>query len=87
VRQTRNARTATFSMASTMAVNPFIVGAEQLRTISGKRTASAVRRWANTQGIHVRDGKDGPWTTVQAINTALGIASTYDNKYRPEDVI
>jgi hypothetical protein len=74
-------------MANAMVANPFIIDAEQLRSISGKRTASAVRRWARAQSIYVRDGKDGPWTTVQAINRALGVISAHESKYNPEDVI
>jgi len=72
-----------------MTQNPQIVDAQQLRALSGKRTASAVRRWASAQGIRVRDGKDGPWTTLQAVNKALGITAdpANDDTYKPDDVI
>jgi len=72
-----------------MTPNPHIVDAQQLRTLSGKRTAAAVRRWASSQGIRVRDGKDGPWTTLQAVNQALcvGSESANDDTYSPDDVI
>lgn len=72
-----------------MTPNPQIVDAQQLRKLSGKRTASAVRRWASAQGIRVRDGKDGPWTTLQAVNKALGVGSesANDDAYSPDDVI
>lgn len=70
-----------------MSANPHIVEAQQLRAMSGKRTAAAVRRWASTQGIRVRDGKDGPWTTVEAINAALGVGSSNDPAYRADEVL
>jgi hypothetical protein len=70
-----------------MSANPHIVDAFQLRELSGKRTASAVRRWATRQGIKVLDGGDGPWATVEAVNAALGVGSANDHAYRPEDVL
>jgi len=56
-----------------MSKNHHIVDAELLRTLSGKRTEAAVRRWASRQGIAIKEGADGPWTTIQAVNVSLGI--------------
>lgn len=70
-----------------MTANPHIVDASQLRERSGKRNASAVRRWASRQGIRVFDGKDGPWTTLEALNKALGVSSANDDYYTPEQVL
>jgi hypothetical protein len=56
-----------------MSNNHHIVDAKLLRTLSGKRTEAAVRRWASRQGIAIKDGADGPWTTIQAVNASLGI--------------
>ncbi|MCC4622216.1 hypothetical protein LL965_19975 [Xanthomonas cassavae CFBP 4642] len=37
--------------------------------------ASTVVRWAHDQGIRYKyDGRGGIWTTVDALNAALGIA-------------
>lgn len=69
-----------------MAVNPHIVDAETLRKQSGKRTASAVRKWASRQGIRTLEGEDGPWTTVEAINRALGVGSANEPVYKPDDI-
>lgn len=66
--------------------NPHIVDAFQLRELSGKRTPSAVRKWATRQGIKVLDGEDGPWSTTEAVNAALGVASANDGAYRPDEV-
>lgn len=67
--------------------NPHIIDAEQLRAMSGKRTAAAVRRWASAQGIRVRDGKGGPWTTVEAVNAALGVGSANESAYKADEVL
>lgn len=70
-----------------MSQNPAIVDAEQLRQLSGKHNRSAVRRWASRQGIRVLDGKDGPWTTREAVNAALGVGSSNDSAYDPDRVL
>ena len=65
--------------------NHHIFDAELLRTLSGKRTESAVRRWARRQGIPTKDGANGPWTTIQAVNASLGIAEAgSDVAYSPD---
>jgi hypothetical protein len=63
-----------------------IIDAETLRARSGKGTAAAVRRWANQQGIRVLEGKDGPWTTLEAINKALGVGSANEPVYTPDQI-
>lgn len=63
-----------------------IVDAETLRKLSGKHSASAVRRWANRQGIRTLEGAEGPWTTTDAVNKALGVGSANDPVYRPDDI-
>jgi hypothetical protein len=54
-----------------------------------KPRLSTVERWAASQGIRYRyDGKGGIWTTVDALNAALGLVPPDENApYRPEDVI
>ena len=70
-----------------MSFNPHIVEAEQLRKLSGKRTAASVRKWASSRGIPVHDGKEGPWTTIEAVNRSLGVGSSAnDPAYSPEDI-
>jgi hypothetical protein len=56
-----------------MTTHPHIVDSEQLRKLSGKRTSAAVRRWASEHGIRVLNGNEGPWTTIDAVNRALGV--------------
>lgn len=69
-----------------MTLNPHLIDPETLRRMSGKRTDSAVRKWASSQGISTLEGKDGPWTTVEAVNKALGVGSANDPQYRAEDI-
>lgn len=70
-----------------MSQNPRVVDAATLRQLSGKHNRSAVRRWASQQGIRVLDGKDGPWTTQDALNAALGVGSANDEAYDPDKVL
>lgn len=69
-----------------MSANPHIVDAATLRKLSGKRSAAAVRKWASRQGIRTLDGAEGPWTTQEAVNRALGVGSANDPQYRPDDI-
>lgn len=64
-----------------MSKNHHIVEAELLRKLSGKRTEAAVRRWASRQGIPIKDGASGPWTTIQAVNASLGVKQFCDEAY------
>lgn len=70
-----------------MSANPHIVDADELRRLSGKRTAAAVRRWASAHGIRVVDGKGGPWTTLEAVNKALGVSSANDDAYKADEIL
>ena len=61
----------------------------QLRELSGKSTPSAVRRWARTQNIRIKEGANGPWTTLDALNESLGLgmSARRNGSYRPDEVI
>lgn len=50
-----------------------IIDADHLRKLSGKKNVSAIRRWASRQGIRCGEGAAGPWTTLEALNFALGV--------------
>ena len=65
-----------------------LVTAEHLMELSGYRTPSSVRRWASSQGIRTLEGKAGPWTTVDALNAALGVRRQgLRDIYSPEFVL
>ena len=49
---------------------------------------STVRRWADGQGIRYKyDGKGGIWTTVDAVNAALGLGKLPEEATKPEKLI
>ncbi|MFK3649318.1 hypothetical protein ACI2IY_12920 [Lysobacter enzymogenes] len=50
--------------------------------------ASTVRRWADQNGIRYKpDRNNGIWTTVDALNAALGLAAAADTRPKMEDLI
>jgi hypothetical protein len=56
----------------------------------GKRpTRRTVEAWARANGLQYRyDGAGGIWTTVEALNAALGLAgASNDQAYKPDDVL
>lgn len=53
-----------------------IIGADDLRKLSGKKSGAAIRRWATQQGIRCGEGAAGPWTTLEALNSALGVPTS-----------
>ncbi|MGY4696557.1 hypothetical protein XfCFBP8356_004960 [Xylella fastidiosa subsp. sandyi] len=62
----------------------------QLLCGRGKKVKRArVEEWARRQGIPYKyDGEGGIWTTLQALNAALGIGTDLDDvPYRPEDLV
>lgn len=47
-----------------------------------------VRRWAERQGIRYKaDGRGGIWTTVDALNSALGVVPDVGDETPIEDLI
>lgn len=66
---------------------------DDLRSVSrlgSRATLATVERWARTSGIKYRyDGRGGIWTTVEAMNVAVGVipsAAPQANQYSPEMV-
>lgn len=53
-------------------------------------TLATVERWARKIGLRVQyDGRGGLWTTVDALNAALGLqapANDGNEKYKPDEV-
>ncbi|RDS80905.1 hypothetical protein DWU98_12950 [Dyella monticola] len=73
-------------------MNPAILTFDDLREISRlgpNARLSSMERWARSNGIRYKyDGKGGIWTTIAAMNAAVGVTSeTRDSaKLRAEDV-
>lgn len=49
-----------------------------LQRLSGFDRRADVERWAANIGLPVKPSRHGPWTTVPALNYALGLASNDD---------
>jgi hypothetical protein len=62
---------------------------QELSRPSEKPRLSTVERWASSQDIkYLYDGKGGIWTTIDALNSALGVIPLEPNApYRVEDLI
>ena len=50
---------------------------------------ATVEAWARDQGVRFKyDGRGGIWTTLDALNKALGVAAANDeSRYNPEDLV
>ena len=50
---------------------------------------ATVEAWARNQGVRFKyDGRGGIWTTLDALNKALGVAAANDeSRYNPEDLV
>jgi hypothetical protein len=71
---------------------PGVLTFDDLRAVSrlGPRaTLAKVERWARSCGIRYKhDGRGGIWTTVDALNQALGIVPAQaDGAYSPDLII
>lgn len=69
-----------------MSTNTHLVDFDDLCRLSHKSKPSAVRRWASEQGIRLGAGPV-PWTTIEAVNAALGLKPSNEPRYRPEDIL
>lgn len=73
-------------------MHPAIVPFEDLQQMckpGAKPLRATVEAWAKAQGIHYKyDGLGGIWTTIDAVNVALGVkAANDDHAPYPADII
>jgi hypothetical protein len=71
---------------------PGVLTFDDLRAVSrlGPRaTLATVERWARSCGIRYKyDGRGGIWTTLDAMNQALGIVpAEADGPYSPDSIV
>lgn len=68
--------------------SPEILLYEDLKVLSGENSIAGVIRWASSQGIRYGRNRSGtPWSTVTALNFALGFGElTPEPKLRAEDL-
>lgn len=57
-----------------------------LQRISGYSRRADVERWAKENAIAVKPCRGGVWTTLEAVNVALGVAAANDGAapYEPD---
>lgn len=68
-------------------MNSGIVTFEDLRAATGYRRQTDVARCLERQGVSFFYGRDGVWTTIDALNAALGVPPLSDDvKYDPSDL-
>jgi hypothetical protein len=62
---------------------------EDLQRLSGKRRLAEVERYLTAQGIPFKRSKAGLWTTLEALNAALGVQlpPTNDGAYGANQVL
>ena len=64
--------------------NSSIVTCDELRVITGYSRPADISRTLREQGIKVFAGRNGPWTTLDLINSAGGIHAAANNEaYSP----
>lgn len=69
-----------------MSSNSHIIDPDTLRELSGKKSAAAVRKWADRQGIPTLQGANGPFTTKEGLNHAMGVGAEVERPYSPEEI-
>ena len=65
-----------------------IISFQELQEISGFQRLSDVTRWARDNSLPVKGCRGGVWTTITALNMALGITTAQqDSTTYPPNVI
>jgi uncharacterized phosphosugar-binding protein len=69
--------------------HPSVLSCDDLKAITGYQRAGDVSRCLRDQGVHVFEGRHGPWTTIELINQAGGLVSGGGEKASPspEDIL
>lgn len=66
-----------------------VLNLDALRTATGYTRQADVERCLQRQGVRFFYGKDGIWTTIEALNAALGVGqpASNDGTYKPDEVL
>jgi hypothetical protein len=68
--------------------NASVLSCDDLRAITGYQRAADVERCLRDQGVKIFYGRSGPWTTIELINQAGGLApATNDDTYDPSAIL
>ena len=63
-------------MPTPIDIHPAAIQSDALRALTGYQRAADIERWCDRHGVRYFRGRAGPWTTIDALNAALGIAAT-----------
>lgn len=65
-----------------------VLSCEDLKQITGYQRPGDVTRCLRNQGVQVFQGRLGPWTTIDLINKAGGLATVSSNEpYEATDIL
>lgn len=66
-----------------------LISCKELMAITGYRRPADVARCLREQGVHVFEGRNGCWTTLDLINRAGGIEAgeTADEPLKADDIL
>lgn len=64
-----------------------VVEFAELQRLSGYERRADVARWAAEIGLPTKPCREGLWTTVEAMNHALGVAARVDAMPYPGDIV
>lgn len=68
--------------------NSAVLSCEDLKEITGYQRPAEVARCLREQGVHVFNGRTGPWTTVDLINRAAGLApASNSDTLAPDEIL
>lgn len=65
-----------------------VLNLDALRSATGYTRQADVERCLRKQGVRYFYGRNGIWTTIDALNAALGVATAAanDGSYSPEEI-
>ena len=63
-----------------MPMHPSALAQSDLERLTGYSRAGDIERWCQTNSVRYFRGKAGVWTTLEAVNTALGLRAGLDPK-------
>lgn len=54
-------------------IHPSALAPEDLERLTGYKQQADIERWCHKNGVRFFRGKAGVWTTLEAVNAALGL--------------
>ena len=67
--------------------HPAALAPEDLERLTGYQRQADLEKWCLANGVRYFRGKAGIWTTLDAVNVALGLASVHPPAREPEPTV